>query len=419
MASESFDAIVIGGGPGGSSASSYLAKAGRKVLVLEKEVFPRFHIGESLLPYNRQIFNELGISELLAQQDFPVKHGAQFYIANGSKSVKFVFATGAFTREKLAIQVERAKFDHILLKTARAKGADVREGWTVTRFKEDDSGVTVQATDPQGTSHDFSARYLIDASGRGNLTGNQEGLRVVHPHLRKLALFGHFKGVRRDEGTEGGDTIIIRLENKWFWIIPVSSEKTSVGCVMDQSEFADRKESAQQGFESIWKSSPVLRDRMECAELVGAMQVTSDFSYYNKRYVGKRLLRVGDAAGFMDPIFSAGVFLAMYSGRFAANTVGELLTKGDSLAASRLKRYEDRLRSSMQFYWEMVHNFYTTPFLEVFFEPRERFKLASAVNAALAGELEGGLALRLRMRIFFFIVRAQKRWAFLPRINFS
>jgi FADH2-dependent halogenase len=315
--------------------------------------------------------------------------------------------------------VERATFDHILLKTARAKGADVREGWTVTRFKEDDSGVTVQATDPQGTSHDFSARYLIDASGRGNLTGNQEGLRVVHPHLRKLALFGHFKGVRRDEGTEGGDTIIIRLENKWFWIIPVSSEKTSVGCVMDQSEFADRKESAQQVFESIWKSSPVLRDRMECAELVGAMQVTSDFSYYNKRYVGKRLLRVGDAAGFMDPIFSAGVFLAMYSGRFAANTVSELLTKGDSLAASRLKRYEDRLRSSMQFYWEMVHNFYTTPFLEVFFEPRERFKLASAVNAALAGELEGGLALRLRMRIFFFIVRAQKRWAFLPRINFS
>jgi FADH2-dependent halogenase len=241
----------------------------------------------------------------------------------------------------------------------------------------------------------------------------------VHPHLRKLAVFGHFKNVRRDEGPEGGDTIIVRLENKWFWIIPVSSEKTSVGCVMDQTEFAERKEPAQQVFDSIWKSSPVLQDRMESAELVGNMQVTSDFSYQNKRYVGKRLLRVGDAAGFMDPIFSAGVFLAMYSGRFAANTLNELLANGDGKRGARLQRYEERMRNSMRFYWEMVHNFYTTPFLEVFFEPRERFKLASAINAALAGELEGGFTLKWRMRLFFYIVRAQKRWGFLPRINFT
>jgi len=419
MANEQFDVIVIGGGPGGSSTSAYLAKSGRKVLVLEKEIFPRFHIGESLLPYNRQILDELGLTEKLKDQGFPRKFGAQFYVANGSKSVKFVFANGVYTKEKETIQVERAKFDHILLKNAREKGADVREGWTVTRFRETDSGVQVSATDPDGQAHDFSARFLVDASGRGNLTGNQEGIRVVHPHLKKLAVFGHFKNVRLDDGPEGGDTIIIRLENKWFWIIPVAADKTSVGCVMDQAEFAARKEPPQQLFESIWRSSAVLRSRLDNAELVGSFQTTGDFSYHNRRYVGKRLLRVGDAAGFMDPIFSAGVFLAMYSGRLAARTIDELFTKGEHHAPSRLKAYEKRLRNSMQFYWEMVHNFYTTPFLEVFFEPRERFMLASAVNAALAGELEGGFKLRWRMRAFFLIVKAQKRFGFMPRITFT
>jgi flavin-dependent dehydrogenase len=419
MAPEQFDVIVIGGGPGGSSSSTFLAKAGRKVLVLEKEIFPRFHIGESLLPYNRAIFEELGLAETLSQQGFPRKFGAQFYIANGSKSVKFVFGQGVFTRETETIQVERATFDHILLKNARAKGADVREGWTVTRFEEKADGVEVQATAPDGQTHSFRAAFLVDASGRGNMTGNQEGLRVVHPHLKKLAVFGHFTNVRRDSGKEAGDTIIVRLENKWFWIIPVSAEKTSVGCVMDQAEFAARKESPQQIFESIWKSSPVLIDRMQSAQLVSTFQTTSDFSYYNKRYVGKRLLRVGDAAGFMDPIFSAGVFLAMYSGRLAARTINELLSSGGRRSTARLTAYENRLRRSMHFYWEMVHKFYTTPFLEVFFEPRERFLMASAVNAALAGELEGGWNLRWRMRLFFLVVKAQERWRFLPRISFS
>jgi len=420
MNSQPYDAIVIGGGPGGSASSAYLARSGRKVLLLEKEIFPRFHIGESLLPYNRRIFKDLGLDDVLKAEMFPKKYGAQFYIANGSKSVKFVFANGIFTKEKEAFQVERAKFDHILLKNARAKGVDAREGWTVTRFREDSQQVQVDATDPEGKSHQFIAKFLIDASGRGNMTGNQEGIRVVHPKLKKLAVFGHFKNVQLDSGREGGDTVIIRLEDKWFWIIPISAEKTSVGCVMDQGEFAARKEkeTPQEIFKSIWKSSPVLQRRMERAEIVGTMQVASDFSYQNKRYVGKRLLRVGDAAGFMDPIFSAGVFLAMYSGRLAADVINVLLDSGRN-PAPRLRQYERRLRNSMQFYWEMVHNFYTTPFLEVFFEPREKYYLASAINAALAGEIEGGWRLRWRMRLFFWIVKAQKRLGFLPRIDFA
>jgi FADH2-dependent halogenase len=412
-----YDVLVIGGGPGGSCASSFLAKAGKKVLLLEKEVFPRFHIGESLLPYNRRIFRELGLMEKIEAEKFTEKHGAQFFIANGSRHQGFVFENGVFTREKVALQVERSKFDHILLKHARELGADVREGWRVTKFEENAERAGIEALDPEGNHHEFTGKFLIDASGRGNLTGNQEGLRVVHPRLRKLVIFGHFKNVRLDEGRTRGDTVIVRMEKEWFWIIPLTSEKTSVGCVMDQEDFARRKEEPGKIFERVWQSSPVMRERMENAELTAPIQVTSDFSYYNKRYVGQRLLRVGDAAGFMDPVFSAGVYLAMYSGRLAARTILEQVAKGGNCAA-RLRRYEKEVKDSMKFYWEMVHQFYTTPFLEILFHPREKFMLASAVNAALAGELEGDFHLRCRMRLFFWFVRAQKLLGFAPRISF-
>lgn len=413
-----YDAIVIGGGPGGSSTASFLAKSGARVLLLEKEVFPRFHIGESLLPYNRAIFDELGVWPKLEHAGFPKKYGAQFHIGNGSKSVGFVFGNGAFTRHHEAIQVERAKFDDILLRHAAELGAEVREGWTVSRFQEDDDRVAVSATGPGGETQTFEAKYLVDASGRGNLTGNQEGIRSVHPHLKKLALFGHFTGVLRPEGAKAGDTVIVRLETKWFWLIPISAERTSVGCVMDQSEFARAKQSPAALFEQAWHSSPVLSKRMGDAVAVGPIQTTSDFSYSNQRFVGKRLLRVGDAAGFMDPIFSAGVFLAMFTGKLAAQSILGCLPAG-APGGTRFAAYEKRVRRSMSFYWEMVHQFYTTPFLEVFFEPREKFMMASAVNAALAGELGGGWSLRWRMRLFFWVIRLQSRLKFLPAIRFN
>src|SRR5581483_4895696 len=154
---------------------------------------------------------------------------------------------------------------------------------------------------------------------------NQQGLRVIHPHLKKLAVFGHFENVRLDEGTAWGDTVIVRLENSWFWVIPISERKTSVGCVMDQQEFAQAKQSPAEMFEHMWRSSAEMRSRMAAARVVNTIQTTGDFSYYNRRLIGPRLLRVGDAAGFMDPIFSAGVYLAMYSGKLAAKVVLESL----------------------------------------------------------------------------------------------
>src|SRR5689334_19753782 len=237
-----YDALIIGGGPGGSAAATFLARAGKRVLVLEKERFPRFHIGESLLPYNRIIFEEMGVLPKLEASGFIKKWGAQFHIGNGSKLLKLIFRRGKFTREPAAFQVERAGFDHLLLRHAAESGAEVREGCNVTNFKLEPDKVAVEVKLAHGTPQTVRAKFLIDASGRGNLTGNIQKLRVVHPRLKKLAVFGHFSGVWLDDGEARGDTVIVRLHNKWFWIIPLSDEKTSVGCVIDAEEFARAKQ---------------------------------------------------------------------------------------------------------------------------------------------------------------------------------
>lgn len=414
----SYDAIIIGGGPGGSSAASYLSRAGKRVLALEKETFPRFHIGESLLPYNHRIFRELGLLPALKQAGFIPKYGAQFVLASGAKATKFVFREGRYTREPEAVQVDRATFDHILMKHARASGAEIREGWTVSKYSNEPGGVLIEARSGSNPAEQFRAKFLIDASGRGNVTGNQEGLRVIHPRLKKLAVFGHFLGVKMDEGDRFGDTIVVRLENKWFWVIPITRERISVGCVMNQEEFANAKLPPAEIFERIWRSSEALCERMKNARLDGPMHTTSDFSYYNRRLVGERLLRVGDAAGFMDPIFSSGVYLAMFSGKLAAEAVVQSLDANDD-GRGRLKKYERRVRAAMQFYWELVEKFYTKPFMEIFLEPREKFNIVPTVNAVLAGELEGGWALRWRLRLFYWIVKAQGYFPLVPRVKFD
>jgi FADH2-dependent halogenase len=327
------------------------------------------------------------------------------------------FQNACYTQETAAFQVERSRFDQILLQHAAASGAEVREGWTVTRFEDQADCVLVEARSGAKTTK-FKAGFLLDASGRANLTGNQEGLRIVHPHLKKLAVFGHFDGVLLDEGTRRADTVIVRSEDHWFWIIPLSEQKVSVGCVIDQQNFASLKLSPAEAFQRLCQSSAAMRKRMANARPLNPIQTTSDFSYYNRRLSGNRLLRVGDAAGFMDPIFSAGVYLAMYSGRLGARTAISALDAPES-ASEAMRAYEKRVYKALRFYWELVEGFYTRPFMELFLEPRHRLKIPEAIVAILAGELDGGWRIEWRKRLFFLLIRIQRFYALVPRISYS
>jgi flavin-dependent dehydrogenase len=397
-----WDVIIIGGGPAGSTAATTLAQAGRRVLVLEKMKFPRFHIGESLLPYNRKIFDDLGVWEKLSTVGFTKKRAAQFILGNDTRGSRLDFSKGAFTEFPEAMQVERAKFDDILLHHSRENGAEVREESQVLEHRVEPDRVILKYRAADGTEQEVAAPYLIDASGLGNFTANRESQREYYSGHKKIAIFSHFDGVEMPTGEEEGDILIVRREKSWMWMIPLAADKVSVGLVIDAANFKTLGITPQEAFDNAVLTTPAVGKRFVKAEMLEKLHVIADFSYKNERLVSPRVLRAGDASGFIDPMFSSGVLLAMTSGQQGAQAIHQALETRHPLTAG-MKRYEKDNRKRIAIYWEFIENFYKLHFAQIFFQPYNRWGMVCSINAVLAGCTSLSFAVWWRLRAFFFL----------------
>jgi geranylgeranyl reductase family protein len=410
-----YDVAIIGGGPAGSTAAALLARAGRRVIVFEREKFPRFHIGESLLPFSMKAFTRLGLHEKFTRAGFMKKFGGEMFGSCSEKGNKFYFKDAYRSQTDHSYQVTRADFDKVLLDHAAESGAEVHEETAVARVTFANEHVDL-AIGQNGSSRDIRARYVIDASGRNSVLGNQFGIKKTYDHLQKLSIFAHYDGVWRPDGIDATLTLLIRGIDRWFWVIPLTLERTSIGIVLDKETFRNSKLSAEDFLEQALAEQPIIAKRMTSARRATEVHVAADFSYRSTKLHGPRWLLAGDAAGFIDPIFSSGVFLAVFSGEQAADALNEFLDHPER-AKKLFRRYERAVNRAMDIYLRFVNAWYTKEFIEVFLAPRDVFGLPPAINAVLGGNIGNSFAIRWRMWVFYFLVWLQKRYAIVPRLT--
>ena len=364
---EEFDVVITGGGPAGSTLAALLAMQGHRVLILEKEKFPRYQIGESLLPSTiHGICRLIGVADEVAKAGFMRKHGGTFKWGASAEPWTFAFAVSQKLAgaTSFAYQVERMRFDQILLDNARRLGVEVREQCPASGVIDEGGRVRgVRYADPDGREHEVFARYVVNASGnKSRLYSAVGGTRQYSEFFRNLALFGYFDHGKRLPAPNAGNILCEAFESGWFWYIPLTDTRTSVGAVV-RRELASRVQGdPEEMLKSLIDESPIIRDYLSGATRVtegeyGKLRVRKDYSYHQTKFWRPGMVLIGDAACFVDPVFSSGVHLATYSALLAARSINSVLA-GTVSEAAAFAEFEGRYRREYGVFYEFLTSFY-------------------------------------------------------------
>lgn len=401
------DVLVVGGGPAGATIAALLAEGGRRVVVVEKERHPRFHIGESLLPLNLPLFDRLGVREQIERSSIH-KYGVQFVSPYHGKSVTYDFGRAWDKRFPYSFQVRRSTFDHLLLKNAAAKGAEVIEGCRVTNidFPEQEDP-RIEARDEDGRVRRWTASFVVDASGRDTFLAARLGAKERNRKNDSAAIFGHFNGARRLPGKAEGNISIVWFANGWFWFIPLSDGTTSVGAVCPSAFFKTRTADLTSFFMNIIASCPEIADRLKDAQLIGSVTATGNYSYNATQRTGRKFILVGDACAFIDPVFSTGVYLAMMTAFMGAEAIETSFQKPER-AQRAFRRYDSATQRALGAFTWFIYRIREPAMRNLFMSPRNFLRIEEAVLSLFAGDVFGGWSVRLRLLLFKIIYYATK-----------